>query len=108
MFRKLIKLLCCPRRDSPVIFIQQLGRGLRKAEDKEYVVVIDFIGNYRNNFMIPIALSGDLSYNKDNIRRYVTEGGRKKSLGRVRSTLTRFQENEFFKRLIMRISVILN
>ncbi len=62
--------------ESPVIFIQQLGRGLRKAEDKEYVVVIDFIGNYRNNFMIPIALSGDLSYNKDNIRRYVTEGGR--------------------------------
>ena len=62
--------------ESPIIFIQQLGRGLRKAEDKEYVVVIDFIGNYRNNFMIPIALSGDRSYNKDNIRRYVTEGGR--------------------------------
>lgn len=50
--------------------------GLRKAENKEYVVVLDFIGNYRNNFMIPIALSGDRSYNKDNIRRYVTEGGR--------------------------------
>ena len=38
--------------ESPIIFIQQLGRGLRKAEGKEYVVVIDFIGNYRNNFMI--------------------------------------------------------
>ena len=62
--------------ESPIIFIQQLGRGLRKVEGKEYVVVIDFIGNYRNNFMIPIALSGDRSYNKDNIRRYVTEGGR--------------------------------
>ena len=62
--------------ESPIIFIQQLGRGLRKAEGKEYVVIIDFIGNYRNNFMIPIALSGDRSYNKDNIRRYVTEGGR--------------------------------
>ena len=62
--------------ESPIVFIQQLGRGLRKADDKEYVVVIDFIGNYRNNFMIPIALSGDRSYNKDNIRRYVTEGGR--------------------------------
>ena len=61
---------------SPIVFIQQLGRGLRKAEDKEYVVVLDFIGNYRNNFMIPIALSGDRSYNKDSIRRYVTEGGR--------------------------------
>ena len=61
---------------SPIVFIQQLGRGLRKAEGKEFVVVLDFIGNYENNFMIPIALSGDRTYNKDNIRRYVIEGGR--------------------------------
>ena len=62
--------------ESPIVFVQQLGRGLRKAEDKEYVVILDFIGNYKNNFMIPIALSGDRSYNKDNIRRYVLEGER--------------------------------
>lgn len=61
---------------SPIVFIQQLGRGLRKADGKEYVVILDFIGNYNNNFMIPIALSGDRSYNKDNIRRYIMEGGR--------------------------------
>lgn len=61
---------------SPIVFIQQLGRGLRKASGKEYVVILDFIGNYNNNFMIPIALSGDCTYNKDNIRRYVMEGGR--------------------------------
>lgn len=61
---------------SPIVFIQQLGRGLRKAPGKEYVVVLDFIGNYQNNFMIPIALSGDRSYNKDNVRRYLMEGGR--------------------------------
>ena len=61
---------------SPIVFIQQLGRGLRKAEAKEYVVILDFIGNYNNNFMIPIALSGDRTYNKDNIRRYVMEGER--------------------------------
>ncbi len=61
---------------SPIVFIQQLGRGLRKTEEKEYVVVLDFIGNYKNNFMIPIALSGDRSYNKDNIRRYLMEGSR--------------------------------
>ena len=61
---------------SPIVFIQQLGRGLRKAEGKEYVVILDFIGNYNNNFMIPIALSGDKTYNKDNIRRYIMEGGR--------------------------------
>jgi superfamily II DNA or RNA helicase/HKD family nuclease len=61
---------------SPIVFVQQLGRGLRKAEGKEYVVILDFIGNYNNNFMIPIALSGDRTYNKDNIRRYIMEGGR--------------------------------
>lgn len=61
---------------SPIVFIQQLGRGLRKANGKEYVVILDFIGNYNNNFMIPIALSGDRTYNKDNIRRYIMEGGR--------------------------------
>ena len=61
---------------SPIVFVQQLGRGLRKSKGKEYVVILDFIGNYKNNFMIPIALSGDRSYNKDNIRRYVLEGER--------------------------------
>lgn len=50
---------------SPIVFIQQLGRGLRKAEGKEYVVILDFIGNYNNNFMIPIALSGDRTYKKN-------------------------------------------
>ena len=62
---------------SPVVFIQQLGRGLRKYQNKEYVVILDFIGNYVDkNFMIPIALSGDRSYNKDNIRRGLIEGNR--------------------------------
>ncbi len=59
---------------SPIIFIQQLGRGLRKFNSKEYLVVLDFIGNYKNNFMIPIALSGDRTHNKDNLRKYVMEG----------------------------------
>ncbi|MFA9421956.1 MAG: DEAD/DEAH box helicase [Sedimentibacter sp.] len=61
---------------SNIVFVQQLGRGLRKSKDKEYVVVIDFIGNYTKIFLIPIALSGDKTYNKDNIRRYVNEGNR--------------------------------
>lgn len=60
--------------ESPIIFVQQLGRGLRKAEDKEFVMILDFIGNYSSNYMIPIALSGDRTYNKDNIRRYVRQG----------------------------------
>lgn len=61
---------------SAIIFIQQLGRGLRKNNNKEYVVIIDFVGNYNSNFLIPIALSGDKTYNKDTIRKYVMEGNR--------------------------------
>lgn len=54
---------------SNIIFIQQLGRGLRKHKSKEFVNVIDFIGNYKNNYMIPMALSGDVSRNKNNLRK---------------------------------------
>ena len=61
---------------SAIIFIQQLGRGLRKVEGKGYLTVIDFIGNYENNYLIPIALYGDTSYNKDSLRKLITEGSR--------------------------------
>lgn len=59
---------------SAIIFVQQLGRGLRKSKGKEYLTVIDFIGNYSNNFLIPIALFGDTSYNKDNLRKLIAGG----------------------------------
>ncbi len=59
---------------SAIVFVQQLGRGLRKADGKDYLTVIDFIGNYANNYMIPIALFGDVSYNKDNLRRLLFSG----------------------------------
>lgn len=54
---------------SAIVFVQQLGRGLRLAPDKTHLVVIDFIGNYANNFLIPIALFGDESLNKESLRR---------------------------------------
>lgn len=54
---------------SSIVFTQQLGRGLRKAIGKDYLVVIDFIGNYANNYLIPTALFGDTSSDKDQLRR---------------------------------------
>lgn len=54
---------------SAIVFVQQLGRGLRNADGKEYLVVIDFIGNYNNNYLIPIALFGDDSLNKESLRK---------------------------------------
>ena len=58
---------------SSIIFTQQLGRGLRKAAGNDYLVVIDFIGNYANNFLIPVALFGDTSLSKDSLRRNLIE-----------------------------------
>lgn len=58
---------------SSIIFTQQLGRGLRKAAGKDHLVVIDFIGNYANNYLIPIALFGDSSLNKESIRKKIMD-----------------------------------
>ena len=51
--------------NSNIVYIQQLGRGLRKSKGKEYVEILDFIGNYKNNYIIPVALTDDSSYSKD-------------------------------------------
>ena len=59
---------------SAIIFVQQLGRGLRKSESKEYLTVIDFIGNYNNNYLVPVALYGDTTFNKDSIRKLLAGG----------------------------------
>lgn len=66
---KVNQVIMLRNTESSIIFIQQLGRGLRKDPSKEYVTIIDFIGNYKNNYMIPMALSGDVSRNKNNLRK---------------------------------------
>lgn len=43
---------------SPTIFLQQLGRGLRKWKNKRYLNVLDFIGNYKKANLIPSFLTG--------------------------------------------------
>ncbi|MGL4740231.1 MAG: DEAD/DEAH box helicase family protein [Sarcina sp.] len=44
--------------ESPTVFLQQLGRGLRKYQEKEYLIVLDFVGNYKKANLIPFLLSG--------------------------------------------------
>jgi hypothetical protein len=46
--------------ESPTVFLQQLGRGLRKKGNKKYVNVLDFIGNYKKAYLIPFFLTGDI------------------------------------------------
>lgn len=73
---KINQIIMLRPTESAIIFIQQLGRGLRLVDGKSYLTVIDFIGNYDNNYLIPIALYGDTSYNKDTLRKLITEGSR--------------------------------
>lgn len=54
--------------NSPIIFIQQLGRGLRKYESKEFLTVLDFIGNHNRAFLIALALKGSKYYDKDSLK----------------------------------------
>ncbi|MBG9798178.1 DUF3427 domain-containing protein [Brevibacillus laterosporus] len=48
--------------ESATVFIQQLGRGLRKSEEKEFVTILDFIGNNQRSFIVPLALSGQTNH----------------------------------------------
>ena len=59
---------------SPIIFIQQLGRGLRKYKNKQFLTVIDFIGNHNKSFLTAIALNGDKFYDKDSLKVAVSTG----------------------------------
>ncbi|WP_075721477.1 DEAD/DEAH box helicase family protein [Roseburia sp. 499] len=47
--------------ESPIVFMQQLGRGLRTYRGKEYLNVLDFIGNYQKAGLAPMLLSGGKS-----------------------------------------------
>lgn len=66
---KINQVVMLRNTQSSIIFVQQLGRGLRKDDSKEFVTIIDFIGNYKNNYMIPMALSGDITRNKESLRK---------------------------------------
>lgn len=44
--------------ESYTVFLQQLGRGLRKSDNKEFLTVLDFIGNYKRAHLIPLILTG--------------------------------------------------
>ncbi|MBG9987931.1 DUF3427 domain-containing protein [Aerococcaceae bacterium DSM 111176] len=70
---KVNQVIMLRNTQSSIVFIQQLGRGLRKHESKEFVTIIDFIGNYKNNYLIPVALSGDNSGNKNGLRQDVND-----------------------------------
>lgn len=52
--------------ESPVVFLQQLGRGLRKSKGKEYLNVLDFIGNYEKAGRVRFMLAGKTTQEEKN------------------------------------------
>jgi superfamily II DNA or RNA helicase len=54
--------------NSPIVFIQQLGRGLRKYKNKEFLTVLDFIGNHKKAYLIALALVGNKAIDKESIK----------------------------------------
>ncbi|MEH6907555.1 DEAD/DEAH box helicase [Neobacillus drentensis] len=60
--------------NSPIVFIQQLGRGLRKHSDKSFLTVLDFIGNHNKTFLIALALNGSRYYDKESLKVAIATG----------------------------------
>lgn len=54
--------------ESPTVFLQQLGRGLRKSKGKEYLNVLDFIGNYEKAGRVRFLLAGTNETGEKNYR----------------------------------------
>jgi superfamily II DNA or RNA helicase len=60
--------------NSPIVFIQQLGRGLRKYTYKIFLTVLDFIGNHSKTFLIALALNGSRYYDKESLKVAIATG----------------------------------
>ncbi|MGN8234466.1 DEAD/DEAH box helicase family protein [Priestia flexa] len=60
--------------NSPIVFIQQLGRGLRKHASKSFLTVLDFIGNHSKVFLIALALNGSRYYDKESLKVGIAKG----------------------------------
>jgi len=54
--------------NSPIVFTQQLGRGLRKAKGKDFLTLLDFIGNHNRAYLIAIALNGNRIIDKESLK----------------------------------------
>lgn len=60
---------------SSIIYLQQLGRGLRRTADPEkFVTIIDIIGNSKNNYTIAEVLTGNKTKDKRVLLKHVNSG----------------------------------
>lgn len=67
-------LLLLRPTDSPTLFLQQLGRGLRRADKKAFCMVLDFVGQHRKEFRFDRRLRGLLGGSRKDLERQVEQG----------------------------------
>ena len=60
--------------ESPLLFLQQLGRGLRKSPDKALCTVLDFVGQHRKEFRYDRRFQALLGGSRSHVARQVKEG----------------------------------
>ena len=67
-------LLLLRPTDSPVLFLQQLGRGLRRAPGKSVCTVLDFVGHHRTEFRFDRRFGALLGGTRKDLRQQVEQG----------------------------------
>jgi superfamily II DNA or RNA helicase len=67
-------LLMLRPTESPLLFLQQLGRGLRKAQGKSLCTVLDFVGQHRKEFRYDRRFQALLGGSRASVARQVAEG----------------------------------
>lgn len=67
-------LLLLRPTESPLVFLQQLGRGLRKAKGKAVCTVLDFVANHRREFRYDRRFRALLGGTRADVRKQVEQG----------------------------------
>jgi superfamily II DNA or RNA helicase len=67
-------LLMLRPTDSPLLFLQQLGRGLRKTKAKSLCTVLDFVGQHRKEFRYDRRLRALLGGSRASVLQHVEDG----------------------------------
>jgi superfamily II DNA or RNA helicase/HKD family nuclease len=67
-------LLLLRPTDSPILFLQQLGRGLRRTFDKTVCTVLDFVGHHRKEFRFDRRFQALLGSTRNHLIKQIEEG----------------------------------
>jgi hypothetical protein len=67
-------LLLLRPTDSPTLFLQQLGRGLRRLVGKTVCMVLDFVGHHRKEFRFDRRFRALLGGSRKDLEKQITDG----------------------------------